>query len=393
MAGKIVIGLTGNIATGKSLVLRMLQELGVTVIDADKLVHRLMRRGGSVYIAIVQEFGKFILGADEEIDRAKLGRIVFGDPEAMATLETLTHPGVIEEVQRRIAAAPTPVVAVEAIKLFESGLADLCLSTWVVVTAPVMQQKRLMERRKMSPEQAMQRIKSQSPQQEKAAKADVIIDNSGPLAKTWSVVKAQYTRLMRAQLGQDAPSFTETEPEPARPKNQPAPAPLEIDLSTVSLRRAKRGDLNAMVELVAAGTNGAITSDISAMMEDLFSRAYLIAMAGDRPVGMIGWQTENLVAGLQDFYLLQPELWPTLGEKMLAQVHDEVNKLSCEVSLIFVLNKAGKKPVEFMESQGYEQFSANQLIPDWREAAVEWQPENSILLYKKLREQRIMVPM
>jgi hypothetical protein len=96
---------------------------------------------------------------------------------------------------------------------------------------------------------------------------------------------------------------------------------------------------------------------------------------------------------LQDFYLLRPDLWPTVGAQILSLVHDEVNKLSCEVSLVFILNKAGKPPVEFLESQGYEQFSANQLIPDWREAAVEWQPEESTLLYKKLREQRIMVPM
>ncbi len=133
MAAKIVIGLTGNIATGKSLVMRMIQELGATVIDADKLVHQLMRRGGPVYTAIVEEFGKFILDGSEEIDRAKLGRIVFGDAVAMAKLEELTHPGVIQEVQQRIDAAPTPVVALEAIKLFETGLADLCQSTWVVV--------------------------------------------------------------------------------------------------------------------------------------------------------------------------------------------------------------------------------------------------------------------
>jgi hypothetical protein len=78
---------------------------------------------------------------------------------------------------------------------------------------------------------------------------------------------------------------------------------------------------------------------------------------------------------------------------MLGKVHDEVNSLSCEVSLVFVPNQAGPKPIEFLESQGYEKSESKNLIPDWREAAVEWQPENSVLLFKKLREQRIMVPM
>jgi hypothetical protein len=148
-----------------------------------------------------------------------------------------------------------------------------------------------------------------------------------------------------------------------------------------------------MADLIATGTKGAIRPDLSEMMESLFSRAYLVAQVNDHVVGMIGWQTENLVAGLQDFYVLRDELWATLGQRMLDKVHDEVHSLSCEVSLVFVANQTGKKPIEFLESQGYEVFESKNLIPDWREAAVEWQPENSVLLYKKLREQRIMVPM
>jgi hypothetical protein len=99
------------------------------------------------------------------------------------------------------------------------------------------------------------------------------------------------------------------------------------------------------------------------------------------------------VAGLQDFYVLRDDLWATVGQNMLDKVHEEINNLSCEVSLVFVTNQTGQKPIEFLESQGYEQFESKNLIPDWREAAVEWQPENSVLLYKKMREQRIMVPM
>ena len=108
---------------------------------------------------------------------------------------------------------------------------------------------------------------------------------------------------------------------------------------------------------------------------------------------MVGWQTENLVAGLQDFYMIKESLWSTVAEKMLSKVEEEVDSLSCEVALVFVLNQAGQKPIEFLESQSYERAESSTLIPDWREAAVEWQPESSTLLYKKLREQRIMVPM
>ena len=387
MADKIVIGLTGNIATGKSLVLRMLQELGATTIDADKLVHQLMRQGGSVYQAIVEEFGKFVLDEKGEISRPRLGNIVFNDPDGLAKLEALTHPGVRQEIQQLIANAPTSVVAVEAIKLFESGLAEQCDSTWVVVAPPNTQLERLTGRRKLTPDQAKQRIKAQSSQQEKAAKANVVIDNSGALAKTWTIVKKHYTDLLQAKSGA-------AQPVVEAPVVTPTPVPLdEINPDEVIIRRAKREDLNRMAELIATGTKGALQPDLSAMMENLFSRAYIVALAKDYVVGMMGWQAENLVAGLQDFYVLRDDLWATVGQKMLDKVHEEINNLSCEVSLIFITNPTGQKPIEFLESQGYEQFESKNLIPDWREAAVEWQPENSVLLYKKMREQRIMVPM
>ena len=255
MSDKIVIGLTGNIATGKSLVLRMVQELGATVIDADKLVHQLMRRGGSVYNAIVEQFGRFILDENEQISRAKLGRIVFSDPDALNRLEALTHPGVIEAVFKQIDTAPTPVVAVEAIKLYESGLADHCTSVWAVVAAPKVQMARLVNRRRMKPELAKQRIMAQSSQQEKAARANVVIDNSGALAKTWSVVKKEYTKLLK--------SHTVAVPSAEEPTTAaPAAAPQEtIDIASVTLHRAKRGDLPGMAELIALGTHGAFNPD------------------------------------------------------------------------------------------------------------------------------------
>lgn len=384
MAEKIVIGLTGNIATGKSIVMRMLQELGATPIDADKLVHRLMKKGGPVYQAIVEEFGKYVLDQHGQISRPKLGKIAFSQPNAMSRLEKLTHPSVIEEVKRLITEAKTPVVVVEAIKLFESGLADECESVWVVAAPPEMQLQRLVERRKIPSDQAKQRIRAQGTQREKVMKADTVIDNSGPLIKTWQIVKKHYTDLVEANKA------VQSTPEPEPVKSTSAPPPSTSDLV---LRRAKRDDLGGMAELVTTATNGNIEIDISDMMESLFSRAYLVATAGEQVVGMVGWQTENLVAGLQDFYMQNQQLWTTTAKDMISKVEEEIDSLSCEAALVFVLKEAGSAPIEFLESQGYERAESSALIPDWREAAVDWQPEGSVLLYKKLREQRIMVPM
>jgi dephospho-CoA kinase len=387
MADKIVIGLTGNIATGKSLVMRMLQELGAATIDADKLVHEAMAPGGPAYQVIVEEFGNFVVDSHGQINRDRLGRIAFAVPEAMARLEAITHPAVRQETLARIKSAQAPVVVVEAIKLFESGLAEQCQSNWVVTAPFETQLKRLVERRKMSPEQAQQRIKAQSSQQEKAAKANVVIDNSGELAKTWAFVKKQYTALLEAQAGAAQPVLVEPAPVPE------AKSAAEVQVAEISIRRAKRQDLEAMANLIASATKGALDPDLSQMMESLFTRAYIVAMAGEYVVGVAGWQAENLIAGLQDFYVLRDDLWPQVGQQMLDMIHEEVNKLSCEVAMTFVLNPAGLKPIEFFESQGYEQAQAKDLGYMWKDAAKEWQPENSVLLYKKLREQRIMVPM
>jgi dephospho-CoA kinase len=389
MAAKVVIGLTGNIATGKSLVLRMLQELGATAIDADKLVHQLMKQGSPVYQAIVEEFGKFVLDENDEIDRRNLGKIVFTTPGALAKLEAMTHPAVHQEVLKRIDSATTPVVAVEAIKLFESGLAEHCQAKWVITSPPDVQLKRLVERRRMPPDQAQQRITAQSPQQEKVTKADLVIDNSGDLAKTWAFVKKQYTALLEAQEGVEEPA-----PAPAPVSAPEAAVPtVEVSATDITIRRAKRDDLETMAKLIAAGTKGAIDPDLSQMMESLFSRAYILALSEDYVVGIAGWQTENLIAGLQDVYVVRDDLWLPVGKKMLEMIHEEVDKLSCEVAIAFVLKEAGSNPIELFESQGYEQAEIAELGYMWEDAAKEWQPENSVLLYKKLREQRIMVPM
>jgi dephospho-CoA kinase len=380
----------------------MLQELGATVIDADKLVHQLMKKGSPAYDAIVNEFGAGILDQTGEINRRNLGQIVFARPGALAKLESLTHPAVHQDIVRRIATAPSQVVAVEAIKLFETNLASLCTSTWVITAPPDVQLKRLVERRKMPVDQAQQRIRAQSSQAEKAAKADVVIDNSGDLAKTWSTIKKQYaTVLEKALAGKVQAPIPEpvAAPEPLAAATPATPAPptvsaAKVDISgEITVHRAKRADLEAMAQVIAVATNGALDPDLSQMMEAIFSRGYIIARSGSHVVGVAGWQTENLIAGLQDMYVVRNDLWPSVGKKMLAMIHEEIDSLSCEVAIAFVLKQAGSGPLEFLQSEGYEQAQLKELGYMWEDAAREWQPEDSTILYKKLRDQRIMVPM
>jgi dephospho-CoA kinase len=187
-----LIGLTGNIATGKSTVAKMLEELGATVIDADALVHELQRPGTPVFNDIVAAFGPGILDRAGEIDRKALGSIVFADPDKLQVLENIVHPAVLIESARRLAEAPTAIVVYEAIKLIEAGRAEMCDALWVVTARLDVQLQRLMRDRQMSEAEARQRIEAQPPPSEKIKHATTIIDNSAALADTLQQVEAAY---------------------------------------------------------------------------------------------------------------------------------------------------------------------------------------------------------
>ena len=189
---KYIIGLTGNIATGKSTVAGMLAELGATVIDADALVHELQRRGTPVYDAIVAAFGRGILDRGGEIDRRALGAIVFADAEKLRTLESIVHPAVLIESDRRLRSAPAPIVVYEAIKLIEAGRAAMCDAVWVVTARPDVQLERLRRTRGLSEVEAQRRIDAQPPQDQKLKYAHVVIDNSGDLVETRRQVTAAF---------------------------------------------------------------------------------------------------------------------------------------------------------------------------------------------------------
>jgi dephospho-CoA kinase len=199
--GRLLIGLTGNIATGKSVVAQMLAELGAHVIDADKVAHEVMQPGGPAYDAVLA-FGREILAADGTIDRGRLGAIVFRDPTALQRLEAAVHPATIAEVDRRIAQATEPVVVVEAIKLIEAGMHRDYDALWVVTAPRWLQITRLMDARGLSEEEAALRVDAQPPQQEKAALADLVLVNDAGLAQLREKVEAAW---MQVQTGQRLP--------------------------------------------------------------------------------------------------------------------------------------------------------------------------------------------
>jgi dephospho-CoA kinase len=190
--GKYVIGLTGNIATGKTVVRKMLEELGAYTIDADALSHQTMIKGAPGYQKVIKAFGNWILDSDGEIDRNKLGRHVFIDPEALQQLEKIVHPLVEHELDLMIQGANQRVIVMEVIKLLEGKLARACDSIWTTYAPEHVQKARLMQIRKMTERDAIQRIHAQPPQELKTAAANVVIDTSGTIGETWKQVASAW---------------------------------------------------------------------------------------------------------------------------------------------------------------------------------------------------------
>lgn len=190
------IGLTGNIGCGKSTIGQVLEQLGAEYIDADRIVHELYQPGAEASQRIITRFGSSILGKGTAIDRRKLAQLVFNDPPALRDLEAILHPSVRAGIRGRIAASVAQVVVVDAIKLVETGLADEMDTVWVV-TCPLQQQlRRLMETRGYSEEEARTRIAAQLPQQEKVRRAEVVIDNSGPVEDAREQAEQAWRTLM-----------------------------------------------------------------------------------------------------------------------------------------------------------------------------------------------------
>lgn len=192
-----LIGLTGNIACGKSTVVALLRELGAAAIDADAVTHALQQPGEDVYLRIVEAFGDQILESPGgPIDRRALGAIVFSDPIALGRLERIVHPAVRERIWAWLdTLSDRRVAVIDAIKLLESGWRQHCDAIWVVTCPPEQQLARLMDTRGMSEAEARRRIEVQPPQAEKAALADVVIDNSGSLDATRRQVESAWNAI------------------------------------------------------------------------------------------------------------------------------------------------------------------------------------------------------
>ena len=197
------IGLTGGIASGKSLVATILSGLGAKIIDADMIAKKFTSPGSTILLEIWEEFGDEVMTAENTLDREKLGNIVFASLEKKKKLESILHPYIITEIKRQAneykEVDPASIVIVDLPLLFEvdmDSLFDYVLVVWIDEET---QLERLMKRDGLDREKAIERIKAQMALDEKAKRADMVIDNTGCTEDTRKQVKKVWNRLIESR--------------------------------------------------------------------------------------------------------------------------------------------------------------------------------------------------
>jgi dephospho-CoA kinase len=372
-SGKYVIGLTGNIATGKSVVRKMLEHLGAYGIDADALAHRVIAKGAPGYQPVLSTFGNWIVGKNGEIDRQKLGRLVFSDPDALKQLETIVHPFVNQAIDLIVRRARQRTIVIEAIKLLETGLAEDCDSLWTTFSPEKTQLARLMSKRAMTEADALVRIRAQASQQEKLDKATVIIHNVGSFEDTWQQVQAAWKVIS---------PITDT-------------APIRVPKASQNefvVRRGRPGDSQSIASLITRLSNGSKPLSADDVMAAFGEKAFLLLKMDKTLVGLTAWQVENLVARTTDIYVDADIDLAKAIKALMDEVECASQDLQCEVSLLFLSSElAGQNAI--WKELGYEMRTPESLgIQAWQDAVKESMPANSTLFFKQLRHNRILRP-
>jgi dephospho-CoA kinase len=372
--GKYVIGLTGNIATGKSVVRKMLEHLGGYGIDADALAHRAMAKGAPGYPLIVKVFGEWILDDEGQIDRVLLAKIAFSDPQALEKLESIVHPLVAHAVDLLIRRAKQSIVVIEAIKLLESDLAAGCDTVWVVDAPAELQIARLMHKRQMSEAAARQRIAAQSPQALKLRAAKVVIRNDGSFENTWDQVQEAWQKLPKPE-------------EPLLPE-PPVTRPGEI-----FVRRGKPQDADDIARFITRVTHGKRRMTRHDVMAAFGEKAYLLIMRDEDLAGVAGWQVENLVTRIDELYFETDLPLDEAIPALMDAVENASSELQSEASLLFLPPYLAQH-VGAWRAVGYRPQTVQGLgVRAWQEAALESMPRGASLWFKRLREDRVLRPL
>ncbi|MCA9901449.1 MAG: dephospho-CoA kinase [Ardenticatenaceae bacterium] len=409
--GKTIVGLTGNIATGKSAVMRLAYDHGALTIDADKIVHELMDNDATMQAAIAVAFGSEVRREDGRINRKTLAEIVFNDPAALADLEAMVHPAVGKAVDARILASKQKIIFIEAIKLLEGNLRDICHQVWVTRCSPQRQLERLRVCRGMETEVAAVRIKGQASQEEKVAQSDVLIDTNGLMKDTEAQFEIAWARLpdpASAEPMNRLPLPDESapvKPLTARPNSPRAGAPKATPQKSASeappprlepsdrpddlqVRRARPSDIPSILLLIQKATDGKVKMKRAELLMALSERGYFIGQLGTEISAVLGYNIDSQVARVDEIYIHPLEMATQTGKAVLEDIEISAATHMGQIIVAFLPQDAPAVIRELFEAEHYAPMLFEEMAKGWQSAIEESQPEGTDYLVRLLRDTR-----
>ena len=404
---KLIVGLTGNIATGKSAVMRMARDVGAETIDSDVIVHELMNNNADLQEAIVDAFGADVRRENGRINRPALGKIVFGKEGAMHQLETLVHPPARAAIHKRIKKSSHDIIFIEAIKLLEGPLVDLCHQVWVARCSKQKQLERLRVCRGMSTPDATARIKAQSSQDDKVAMADVVIDTNGFYDDTISQFELAWQHLPAIETLEPVTLPDLTKAAPIKPKMITKAAPSAavgskgIELKrldaippierpdTMEVRRARPSDIPSVLLLIQKATDGKKKMSRSDLLMALSERSYFIGQIGTEVTTVIGWSIDMQAGFIDEIFIYPPEAIDDTTTAVIEDIEKSADTHICETISVFLPEDTPDDVRNLFLTRGYLDVPKDQLPHAWQVAINESQPEDTEFLLKVLREDRL----
>ncbi len=402
LQGKLIIGLTGNIATGKSAVMRLAADQDALTIDADKVVHEIMDTNENMQATLAVAFGPEVRQENGRIDRKKLGSIVFNDPQALQDLEEILHPVVRRKIATRIQESDATIVMLEAIKLLESSLVEVCHKVWVTRCSQTRQLERLRICRGLDTAEATARIKAQSSQEGKVAQADMVIDTNGLMRDTELQFKMAWRRL----------------PDPAKVDSRhiEAPVPIapklaakevkEVDTNgsssgktapplltmerpdNLKVRRAKPTDIPAILLLIQKATDGKLKMKRAELLMALSERGYFIGQVESDISTVVGFSIDSQVASVDEMYVYPLEMAAMTGTAVIAEIEQSAYNHLSEIIIIYLPNDTPDEIRHIFDAAGYKSEPKEQLARNWQQSVEETQPDDTFFLIKLLRDTR-----
>ncbi len=420
---KYIIGLTGNIATGKSAVMRLAAEQGALTIDADQVVHEILAGDPEMQAAIAVAFGAEVRYPDGRINRRALAEIVFNDPDDLNDLEKMLHPAVRDEINRRLDESYHAIVFVEAIKLLEGPLAAMCQEIWVTRCDEKVQMTRLRVCRGLDAKAAAARIQAQPPQAEKVAMADIVIETNSYMRVTEDRFRAAWSRIPEQHreelVRRNAEKLQERASQQASTKAaaQPAAQPMQrlskdslksLDLSGVEkpepapaaepepkrpegleTRRARPSDIPSILLHIQKATDGAVKMKRTELLMSFGERSYFIGQIGAEISVIIGFSIDSQVTRIDQTFIHPIDQAMVTGTAVLAEIYQSAFSHLCQLIAAFLPEDAPEAIRQMYDDQGYVTADKESLPKAWQRAIDESQPENTYFLLNILQPDRL----